>query len=272
MTPTFGPTIAGSSQGNQRARTGPSTNFVPGPEGDIPRPRAGFVPSYPRWINKGDRVPPLSSDDVSLYFSEFDNENSNRNLVSSRSLVASRSLDSFAGQGSEIVGTSSGSRLSRNSQSVNSNAWWKGSNMSSLLDRSEDGYSGEAVVATAQRQSLDTQRSSLIPNEVIDFTAGRDRDLDVEASPLTGGHSPAISAHAVTPTTPDRPVSYLVVPSYVHPMYSPPKSASPRRHSSSRRMQARASPTPTRDHILRGEPPAEVVYSAPLDKAPGHAL
>jgi hypothetical protein len=37
-------------------------------------------------------------------------------------------------------------------------------------------------------------------------------------------------------------------------------------------MQARASPTPTRDHILRGEPPAEVVYSAPLDKAPGHAL
>lgn len=272
-TPTFGPTLAGAgfSQGNQRSRAGPSTSYVPGPGGDVPRPRAGFVPSYPRWIDKGDRIPPLSSDDVSLYFSEFDQENSSRKLVSSRSLVASRSLDSFAGQGSEIVGTSSGSRLSRNSQSMNSNAWWKGSNMSSLLDRSDDSYSGEAVLATAQRQSLDTQRSSLIPNEVIDFTAARDRDLDVDVSPLTGGHSPAISAQAVTPTTPDRPLSYLVVPSYVHPMYSPPKNASPaRRHSSSRRMQPRVAPTPTRDHILRGEPPAEVMYSAPLDR--GHAL
>ncbi|BEI79561.1 hypothetical protein CcaverHIS002_0100900 [Cutaneotrichosporon cavernicola] len=268
-TPTFGPTLAvGSSSDTQRSRTSPTTHYVHGPEGDVPRPRAGFVPSYPRWINKGDRVPPLSSDDVSLYFSEFDNENSNRNLVTSRSLTASRSLDSFAGQGSEIVGTGSGSRLSRNSQSVNSNAWWKGSNMSSLLARSDDSYSGDAVVATAQRQSLDTQRSSLLPNEVIDFTH-RDRDLDVDASPLTGGPSPAISAQAVTPTTPDRPLSYLVVPSYVHPMYSPPKNSSPRRHSSSRRMQARASPTPTRDHILRGEPSVEVVYSAPLS---GQAL
>lgn len=264
-TPTFGPTLAagGSSPETERSRTSPSTNYIPGPEGDIPRPRAGFVPSYPRWINKGDRIPPLSSDDVSLYFSEFDNENSSRNIVHSRSLTASRSLDSFAGQGSEIVGTGSGSGsgLSRNSQSVNSNAWWKGSNMSSLLDRSDDSYSGDAVVATARRQSLDTQRSSLVPpNEILDFGA-RDRDLDVDASTL--GHSP-ISAQAMTPTTPDRPLSYLVVPSYVHPMYSPPKDVSPRRHSSSRRIQARMSSTPTRDHILRGDPPAEVVYSAPL--------
>ncbi|KLT46301.1 hypothetical protein CC85DRAFT_310231 [Cutaneotrichosporon oleaginosum] len=275
MTPTFGPTLtsAGPSQDKQGTGSGPYPSYVPGPQGDIPRPRAGFVPSYPRWIKKGERGPPLSSDDVSLYFSEFDKDNSSRNIVSSRSLVASRSLDSFAGQGSEIVGTSSGSRLSHNSQSNNSNAWWKGSNMSSLLNRSDDSYAGEAVVATAQRQSLDTQRSSLLPNEVIDFTGGRDRDLDVDISPLTGGNSPAISAHPVTPTTPDRPVSYLVVPSYVHPMYSPPKNASPaRRHSSSRRTQARVSPIPTRDHILRGEPPAEVMYSAPLDKAHGHAL
>lgn len=247
--------VAASASRGANRNVSDST-YVPGRDDDIPRPRPGFNPSYPRWVKKGDKVPALSSDNVSLYFSEFDRENSDRDMTGSRSLTTSRSLDSFAGQGSEIVGTSSSSRFgSRPSQSGEDSAWWKTSNLSSGLGHSASSYSvGEAVVSTAQRQSLDTQRSSIVPNEVIDFTAG---------------HSPAMGSVA-TPTTPTRPVSYLVVPSYVPQVYTPPKNPPSRRQSSSRRSPAAV--VPTRELIMRGEPQqGEILYSAPLDDG-RHAL
>lgn len=285
-TPTFGPGVPAVNNNtladSHRPRIVwnghhlPSLYHIPGPEGNIPRPRAGFHPSYPRWIEEGDQFPALSSDNASLHFSEFDHENSDRNMVTSRTLVTSQSLDSFAGQGSELVGTSSGSRISKHSQPQmgGEGAWWKSSNLSSAVGRSSYSSGEQAIVATAHRQSLDTQRSSVVPNEIIDFSAPRTGDYGYgdddseaeEAISFTGDHSPAISA--VTPTTPTRPVSYLVVPSYVRQTYTPPKyAATAHRQSSSRRSPAHG--FQTRENIMRDEPQGEVVYSAPLNDQRG---
>lgn len=164
---------------------------------EVPRPKPGFYPKYPRNVQPGDPVPVLSSDQVpSTHFSEFDRDFSSDNGLGRRSLVASRSLDSFADPGSQVNSSSRFSSSQSRSGGSNGNGWWKSNSggrplsgihshrstgsltsgewfhpqesaltrlaSSGLVSGSTTMSSEPAVVATAQRQSLETQRPAHI--------------------------------------------------------------------------------------------------------------
>lgn len=190
---------------------------------EVPRPKRGFYPKYPRNVQPGDPVPVLSSDQVpSSHFSEFDRDFSSENGFSRRSLVASQSLDSFADPGSQVGSSRFGSAHSRSGNS-NANGWWKshsgGRPLSGIASHMSEGSlaSGEwfnpqesaltrlassglvsgstfsssepAIVTTAQRQSLETQRPRIRPEVDTRATTKWDYTLPNFSNPTTGSQS-----------------------------------------------------------------------------------
>lgn len=179
------------------------------PAGPIPRPLPGFYPKFPRHIAPGQPAPFISTDNLpSVDFSEF-RDNS------------SRSLDSFADSGSPI--NSANWFPSRSTNAISS-----GEVLYSGTFSNGASSSGEPVIQTATRQSLESQ-----PPAVIEVTP---------ASNVTPPYM--ASSQVPTPTPPPH-----ATPS---PM-SLDKRNNQRRVSSQRRPPAERTNS-TREHIVGDTP------------------
>lgn len=183
------------------------------PAGPIARPLPGFYPKFPRHIAPGQPAPFISSDNLpSIDFSEFRDD-------TSRSLNS----NSFADSGSPINSTNFFRSRSTNALSsgevLYSGAFTSGGYLSS----------DEPVIQTAQRQSLEAQRSTIVevtPSSVV---------------------TPPYMASSNVPTPP--------APHIPSPLSAEKQRNTQRRVSSQRRPPAERTNS-TREHIV-GDAPVE---------------
>lgn len=195
------------------------------PPGPIPRPLPGFYPRFPRHIAPGQPAPFISSDNLpSIDFSEF-RDTSSRSLhsTSHSNLHSNSHSNSFADSGSPI------------------NSTWFPSRSTNAISSGEVLYSGaftsggylssdEPVIQTAQRQSLEAQRSTIV---------------EVSAPP-----SVVTPPYMASSTVPTPPVVHTPSPLSVE------KQRNAQRRVSSQRRPPAERTNSTREHIV-GDAPVE---------------